>query len=75
MKLFLQNGVMIDVTRELVNQILDFLWDEKVFKTSISKRRQYNLWEWIEQFDNKKMIRLHKIKINIFASDNVNINL
>ncbi|CAH1432144.1 unnamed protein product [Lactuca virosa] len=75
MKIVLREGVEIDVTRESVNQMLGFPLGKKQFsKLPFRKENDKCYDEWTEQFENKKMIRLHEIKMNILASDNADMN-
>nr|KAJ0190679.1 hypothetical protein LSAT_V11C800442810 [Lactuca sativa] len=62
MKIILQEGVEIDVTRESFSKL--------PFQKENDK--SYDLWT--EQFKNKKMIILHEIKMNIVTSDNADMN-
>nr|KAJ0208646.1 hypothetical protein LSAT_V11C400178080 [Lactuca sativa] len=62
MKIPLREGVEIDVTRESFS------------KLPFGKENNKCYDEWTKQFENKKMIRLHEIKMNIVALDNADMN-
>nr|KAJ0218524.1 hypothetical protein LSAT_V11C300128930 [Lactuca sativa] len=61
-KIVLQERVEIDVTKESFSKLPFRKENDKCYD------------EWTEQFENKKMIRLHEIKMNIVTSDNTNMN-